>query len=136
MKKQQRPSTTSITIGAPPSTDPTQPFMDSRPFLGSDGQTYHRRCNIKLKEWRAYVQDEVSLLVQQQYFVALFLGLVHPDTLLLPWPLRLEHSVGVFDELTFEQYFAVRDSIFQDVVNPASPKALPSPTSETADAAA
>lgn len=126
----QKNVSTDITIGLPLSTDPTQPFLEGRAFLGSDGNTYYRRRNIKMGEWRAYTETEITLLVQQHYFVALFLGLVHADTLLLPWPQRLTYSVDVFDNLTFEQYFAIRDEIFNDIVNPAAPKVEASPTSD------
>lgn len=112
----------------PQAAPPTPQPHSLRSFTGSDGQTYQRRADILMREWRIYTETDITQRVQEQYFVALFLGLVEPDTLLLPWPLRLARSVDVFDDWTFERYFAVRDTIFYDIVNPAAP--APSPKVE------
>lgn len=99
-----------------PAPHPMRPF-----YTDPDGKVFERRTDITLREWRIYTDSEITLRIQEQYFVALFMGRVEPITLDLPWSQRLAQSVEALDDLTFEQYFAIRDTLFLDIVNPASP---------------
>ena len=89
------------------------------PFWAEDGREYQRRADVTMREWFAYVNEAPTTLDQERYWVALWLGRLEPDTLTLAPEERSARAAEVLGDMSTDDYFRVRDSLFLSIMNPA-----------------
>ena len=93
-----------------------------RTFKGTDGRDYARRADITMAEWRAYAESVFLNDDDFFYWVALFTGRLHRDSLGLPWEAQHQLGLLVFDGTYTDDYFSMRAALFESITNPAGPK--------------
>lgn len=97
-----------------PATHPTKPLR------GTDGQTYHRRADISMRLYKAYVDSaaEPKTIWDEAFWIGLFLGLIPESALALDLAAR---ATLALESVTTDVYFAVRDTLLEDITSPAVP---------------
>lgn len=101
----------------------------TKPFLGSDGVEYRRRADIRMSVWARYIEEFPATLAEERYFVALFMGELEDDTLDLDKEERINRAKEALADWTTDKYFSVRETVFDSIIRPASPKKAESQTS-------
>lgn len=91
-----------------------------RPFRGANGKTYERRADIKMREYLSYTQERIVTIHQEVYWVALFIGLLGPETIGLSVDERRVLGEAAVADLVADDYIAIRNSVFDDITDPAA----------------